>query len=363
MPVPGPLALEGGGVLRDLTVAYETWGELEVDGSNAVLLCHALTGDSHAHGDASDGHPTPGWWNGIVGPGCGIDTEKYFVVCANVIGGCQGSTGPASIDPATDQPYGPRFPVVSVRDMVRTQEMLADELGVDRWLCVTGGSMGGMQALEWAVMYPDRVQSIAPIATASAASAQQIAWSAAGRWAIEADPRFSDGDFYDSRPGKGPHRGLGVARTIAMIHYRSDLEFERRFGRRSTEPTEPFRLDHRFEVEDYLAYQGDKIARRFDANTYLVMNKAMDLHDVGRGRGGIEAALARVKVPTLTMGITSDFLYPAALQAELRDQLANCGVPVRYVEIDSDNGHDSFLIDADQVGPAIAEFLESVAKV
>ncbi|MGH2684551.1 MAG: homoserine O-acetyltransferase family protein, partial [Actinomycetota bacterium] len=198
-----PFALEGGGVLRDVTIAYETWGELDATGSNAVLVCHALTGDSHATGDMGPGHPSPGWWNGMIGPGLALDTNRHFIVCANVLGGCQGSTGPASSHPDTGRPYGSSFPVVSVRDMVRTQAKLADHLGVSRWLTVIGGSMGGMQVLEWGVMFPERVVSLIPVATAAAASAQQIAWWSTGRRIIHLDPRWRDGEYYDARPGDG----------------------------------------------------------------------------------------------------------------------------------------------------------------
>jgi len=357
-----PFVLEGGGMLHDITLAYETWGDLDASGSNAVLVCHALTGDSHVAGDVGPGHPTSGWWDGLVGPGRGLDTERYFVVCANVLGGCQGTTGPASTDPATGRPYGSQFPVVSVRDMVRTQEVLTRHLGIDRWLTVVGGSMGGMQVLEWGVMFPERVRSLTPIATCTAASAQQIAYGTVGRRAIHLDPRWRGGDYYDAEPGDGPHEGLSVARMTSQITYRSDDVFTDRFGREVVEPLDGFSLWQRFQVERYLEYHGHKLVRRFDANTYLLLSKAMDLHDIGRGRGGIDEALARIRVPVLTMGIRSDTLYPPYQQLQIRDGLLAHGVDCDYVEIDSPHGHDGFLIDVDQVGAALAKFLTIVEK-
>ncbi len=356
-----PFALEGGGMLSGAEVCYETWGSLDGAASNAVLVCHALTGDAHAYGDALAGQVTPGWWNDIVGPGRPIDTDRYFVVCANVLGGCQGTTGPASIDPSTGRSYGSRFPVVTIRDVVRSQRALAAHLGIDRWLAVVGGSMGGMQALEWAVSYPDRLGGLVVIASAAAASAQQIAWSRTGRQAIIDDPGFAGGDYYDREPGHGPHRGLANARRIAMIHYRSDEEFQRRFGRASNESGDPFRLDHRFDVESYLDYQADKMVRRFDANSYLLLNKMMDLHDVGRGRGGVERALERVRVPSLVMSVSTDFLYPRHQQMEIVDALSG-RVAIEHVDITSDNGHDGFLTEPDQTGFPTGEFLDRLAK-
>jgi homoserine O-acetyltransferase/O-succinyltransferase len=360
-----PLALEGGGRLRDLTLAYETWGTLDADGGNAVLICHAWTGDSHVVGPAGKGHPTSGWWEGIVGPGAAIDTDRYFVVCANVLGGCQGSTGPASVDPATGARYGSRFPQVSIRDMVRTQALLADHLGIRQWLSVVGGSMGGMQVLEWGVTFPTRVRSLVAVATCAASSAKQIALGAVGRRAIRMDPRWRNGDYYDAEPGDGPHDGLAVARMLAQITFRSDDVFQDRFGRELADGAraqEGFHLWQRFEVERYLDYHGEKLVRRFDANSYLVLSKAMDLHDIGRGRGGMERAYGRIGVPVLSMGIPTDQLYPEYQQWEIRDGLLAARGRVEYVRIDSPHGHDAFLIDLDQVGGAIRPFLDDVAK-
>lgn len=352
-----PLRLEGGGRLEAVDVAYETWGTLAPDASNAVLVCHALTGDAHVAGRAAPGQPTPGWWDALVGPGRAVDTDRYFVVCSNVLGGCQGSTGPASIDPATGSPYGSAFPVVTIRDMVRTQALLADRLGIDRWRAVIGGSMGGMQALEWAAMFPERVRSVVLASTTAAASAQQIAWSHIGRMAIQADPRFRGGDYYDAAPGDGPHRGLAVARMCAQVTYRSDEVFTERFHRTLLGRLD-FSLDPQFDVEGYLDYHGLKLTRRFDANSYIRLNRAMDLHDVARGRGSTEGGLARIQAPALVAAVRSDGLYPPIQQQVLADGLASLGGDVTWVDIDSPHGHDGFLIETAQLAGPINTFLE-----
>jgi len=360
LPHDRPFALEGGGLLRGATIAFETWGELAPDGGNAVLVCHALTGDSHAAGGLDVGHATPGWWDGMIGPGRTLDPGRHFVVCVNVLGGCQGTTGPASPHPDDGRPWGPRFPVVSVRDMVRTQAAVADHLGVARWLMVVGGSMGGMQVLEWGVMYPDRVRSLVPIATAAAASAQQIGWWSAGRRAIRTDPAWRGGDYYDAPAGHGPHEGLGTARMISMMTFRSDDVFNERFGREVVEPIDGFSLWQRFQVERYIEYQGDKLVRRFDANSYLLLTKAMDLHDLARGRNGFGPAFRRLRAPILSVGISSDILYPPRQARAIHDLAVAAGVASRYAEIDSPHGHDAFLIDIDQVGGIVGELLDSV---
>lgn len=361
MAVDRPFVLEGGGMLHDLTVAFETWGTLSPEADNAVLVCHALTGDAHAAGPAGDGHPTPGWWDDAIGPGRAIDTDRYFVVCANVLGSCQGTSGPASPLPDRLGHYGPHFPVVTIRDMVRTQARLADALGIARWHAVIGGSMGGMQALEWAVMYPHRVGRLVAIATCTAATAQQIAWWSTGRRAIALDPKWRDGHYYDAVPGDGPHAGLALARQISQVTFRSDDVFTDRFGR---EPVEPiagrFEMWQRFQVERYLDYHGAKLARRFDANSYLLLTKAMDLHDIARGRGGLDAALGRISAPTLAMGVSSDILYPHYQQRDLVADIARLGGSATYAHIESPHGHDAFLIDIDQVAAALVPFLEGV---
>ena len=353
-----PIALDSGERLSDVVIAYETWGRLDAEASNAILIEHAWTGDSHVAGNAGAGHQSPGWWEGVVGPGLAIDTDRYFVVCPNVLGGCQGSTGPASINSATGRPYGSRFPVVTVRDMVRTQRHLADHLGVPRWHSVVGGSLGGMQALEWAITYPDRVGSLVVLASCLQATAQQIGWGAIGRRAIRLDPKWRGGEYYDAEPGDGPHEGLSVARTVAQMTFRSDNVFTDKFGRQLANDGSTG-LWQRFEVERYLDYHGDKLVQRFDANSYLTISKAMDLHDVARGRGGLEPAVARIAVPTLVVGIWSDILFPSYQQREIVSMLQARGRPAHYVEIDSPHGHDAFLIDLDQAGAALSPFLDS----
>jgi homoserine O-acetyltransferase len=349
-------------MLEHATLAYETWGELSPAADNAVLVCHALTGDSHAAGELGNGHPTPGWWEALVRPGGAIDTDRWFVVCVNVPGGCQGTTGPASPHPDDGKPYASRFPVVTIRDMVRAEAVVANELGIDQWMSVIGGSMGGMQVLEWGVMFPERVRSLVPICTTLAATAQQIAWWSTGRRIIRLDSRWRDGDYYDAAPGEGPSEGLALARMISQITFRTDDVFTDRFGRDVVEQVEQYEMWQRFQVERYLEYQGDKLARRFDANSYLLLTKAMDLHDLARGRGGMDAAVRRITAPALVMGVSSDILYPPYQQEMIAGALLGNGVDARYVEIDSPHGHDAFLIEDDQVGAALHDFLIDVEK-
>jgi homoserine O-acetyltransferase len=361
-PEDRPFALDGGTTLRNVSIAYETWGTLNAEKSNAVLLCHAWTGDSHAAGPAEDGHPTPGWWEGVIGSGLAIDTDRWFVVCSNTIGGCQGSTGPASPHPDDGKPYGSRFPVITVRDMVRAQVRLTDALGIKRWHSVIGGSMGGMQVLEWGITFPDRVHTLVPIATCAQATAQQIAWGAIGRRAISLDPKWNKGEYYDAAPGDGPWEGLAIARMVSQVTFRSDNVFTDRFGRDLADSDAAYNglgLWDRFEVESYLDHHGDRLNRRFDANSYLLIGKAMDLHDVARGRGGLERAMARIRANTLVIGISSDILYPTYQQRQIHSLIAGNGVGCTYVEIDSPHGHDSFLINIDQVGSPIRNFLNS----
>ncbi len=355
------LAVDSGATLTDVTVAYETWGRLAPDASNAVLICHAWTGDSHAAGPAGRGHSSPGWWDSMIGPGRPIDTDKLFVVCPNVLGGCQGTTGPASLVPGTTQPYGSRFPVVTIRDMVRVQARLADHLGVASWHTVIGGSMGGMQVLEWAITYPDRVRGLIPMATCMQSTAQQIAWGAIGRRAIALDPRWRGGDYYDAEPGDGPSEGLSIARMVAQVTFRSDNVFTERFGRAMTHRAElgdRFGLWQQFEVEQYLDHHGRKLGHRFDTNSYLLLGKAMDLHDLGRQRGHLEAAMGRITAPCLSIGISSDMLYPSYQQRQIVELLGSIGGEAGYVEIRSPHGHDAFLINLDQLADPIADFLE-----
>ncbi len=359
-PNDRPVALDSGKTLQQVTIAYETWGELNSEKSNAILLCHAWTGDSHAAGSAQDGQPTPGWWDGLVGSGCAIDTDKYFVVCTNSLGGCQGSTGPASLHPSDGKPYGSRFPVITVRDMVRAQVRVSDLLGIDVWHCVIGGSMGGMQVLEWGITFPHRVRSLVPIATCLQATAQQIAWGAIGRRSIRLDPKWRGGDYYDAAVGDGPWQGLAIARMVAQVTFRSDNVFTDRFGRELADTDTDYNglgLWDKFEVENYLDHHGDKLIRRFDTNSYLIIGKAMDLHDVARGRGSLQTAASRITAPVLSMGISSDILYPTYQQKQIREIINESGGSCEYVEIDSPHGHDAFLINLDQVGKPLTEFL------
>lgn len=354
-----PLALEGGGVLPEVSLAYETWGTLNAAADNAILICHALTGDAHVTGGGGGTYTAEGWWSRIVGPGLAIDTDTYFVVCANVLGGCQGSTGPSSIDPATQKHYGSSFPQITNRDIVRSQTALADALGVERWFSVVGGSMGGMTTLEWAAMYPERVRSIAPIATTLAASAQQIAWSAVGRLSIANDPNFANGDYYDQ--AEGPGRGLAIAREIAMIHYRSDAEWTERFGRDPLDRLDSFDQWGRFQIEGYLDHHGKKFPERFDANSYMVLNRTMDLHDIGRDRGGPYAALRGFTGPSMTVSVSTDFLYPPHQQAAMAEVLGAEGRSCAHHHIDSIYGHDGFLVEHDKLAPLLEEFFAKVA--
>lgn len=354
-----PFVLEGGGQLRDIDLAFETWGTLNPQGTNAILLCHALTGDSHAAGVASMGHMTPGWWDPLVGPGRAVDTDRYFVVCANVLGGCQGSTGPSSNRPDGTGRYGPSFPVVSIRDQARLMAKLGASLGVQRWHSVIGGSMGGMIVLELAVMFPDRIRSIVPIATCAAATAQQIAWWSTGRRVIALDPLWNRGDYYDAPNGGGPHAGLALARSVSQITFRTDDVFTDRFGRDVVEPVDgAFSMWQRFEVERYLEYHGNKLVRRFDANSYLLLTKAMDLHDLGRGRGGLAAALRRVTARAVVLGVNSDFLYPEYQQHELVQGMTNAQADYRL--IDSPHGHDAFLIEMGQLGTILGDLFDEL---
>ena len=360
-PNDRPVALDSGKTLQQVTIAYETWGQLNSDKSNAILLCHAWTGDSHAAGSAQDGQPTPGWWDGLVGSGCAIDTDKYFVVCTNSLGGCQGSTGPASLHPLDGKPYGSRFPVITVRDMVRAQVRVSDLLGIDVWHSVIGGSMGGMQVLEWGITFPHRVRTLVPIATCLQATAQQIAWGAIGRRSIRLDPKWRGGDYYDAAVGDGPWQGLAIARMVAQVTFRSDNVFTDRFGRELADTDADYNglgLWDKFEVENYLDHHGDKLIRRFDTNSYLIIGKAMDLHDVARGRGSLQTAASRITAPVLSMGISSDILYPTYQQKQIREIISESGGSCEYVEIDSPHGHDAFLINLDQVGKPLIEFLQ-----
>ena len=351
----GPVRLEAGGALPAVRVAYETWGRLSPARDNAVLVEHALTGDSHVVGDAGPGHPTAGWWNGLIGPGLALDTDRWFVVASNVLGGCQGTTGPAS-DAPDGRPWGSRFPYVTVRDQVAVEERLAAELGIDRWGLVVGGSMGGMRALEWAVSRPSQVERLLVLASTPYATGDQIAWCAGQLAAIRADHHYRGGDYYDAPPGAGPHAGLGVARRIAHATYRSEPELNLRFGRKAQPNEQPLAGRGRFAVESYLDHQADKLVRRFDANSYVVLTEAMNSHDVGRGRGGTAAALSRVSARTAVAAIDSDRLYPVPLNREIAEGVGDT-LPLRV--IGSPYGHDGFLIETGAVAEVLGELLAS----
>ncbi|WP_263121001.1 homoserine O-acetyltransferase [Cellulomonas fimi] len=352
----GPLALEADGLLPSVRLAYETWGTLAPDHSNAVLVLHALTGDAHVTGDAGPGHPTPGWWSTLVGPGAPIDTDRWFVVAPNVLGGCQGSTGPASAHPDDGRPWGSRFPQLTVRDQVAAELRLADALGIRSWALVVGASMGGQRALEWAVTAPERVRALAAIATSAQTSGDQIASFHTQLTALTADPRFRGGDYYDAADGDGPHAGLGLARQIAHQTYRSAEELDTRFGRFPQGGEQPL-SGGRFAVQSYLDHHGDKLARRFDANTYAVLTRSMITHDIGRDRGGVEAALAQITARTLVVAVDSDRLFLPAQSARIAAGVPGAA-PLRTLH--TPYGHDGFLIEHEQLGPIVREHLEVV---
>src|SRR3954453_1852747 len=348
------LALDCGVTLKHVQVAYETYGSLNQDRTNAVLVLHAFSGDAHAAGvHRQTGQP--GWWSAMIGPGLAFDTDRYFVICSNVLGGCQGTTGPASVNPATGVPYGMSFPVITIRDMVRLQRMLVKQLGIERLLCVAGGSMGGMQALEWSVSYPDMVLSTIPIATTWRHSAQQIAFNEVGRQAIMADPDWSRGDYH----GKQSHgRGLAVARMVGHITYMSDESMREKFGRRLRgKESFSFGFDVDFEVESYLRYRGSQFVTRFDANSYLFIPKAMDYFDLTGGQGSIAAALEPARARFLVISFSSDWLYPSYQSQEMVRALRSRNRDVAYVELQSNYGHDSFLVDVAEQSALVAGFL------
>ncbi|NUU05966.1 homoserine O-acetyltransferase [Leifsonia sp. C5G2] len=352
----GAFTFESGESLPFVRVAYETWGELSPERDNAVLVLHALTGDSHAIGPAGRGHSTPGWWQGIIGPGKAIDTDRWFVVAPNMLGGCQGTTGPASLAPDGAE-WGARFPFTTIRDQVNAQAALADALGIERWGAVVGGSMGGMQALEWGVSFPDRVARLAVIAAPPYSTADQIALNSVQIEAVRTDPLFRGGQYYDAEDGDGPHRGLALARRMALLNYRSPSELNARFQRAWQSGISPLGGGGRFAVESYLDFHGNKFTRRFDANSYLTLVEAMNSHDVGRGRGGLAAALSRVTARTLVVGIDSDRLFPVEGQEQIAYHVPDTLDGRVPVVIRSDFGHDGFLIEDDAVSAQLRRLL------
>jgi homoserine O-acetyltransferase len=349
------LPLDNGGTLAGVDVAYETYGRLNAGKSNAILVLHAFSGDAHAAGINHEGKP--GWWDNMIGPHKGFDTDRYFVICANVLGGCRGTTGPASINPATGCPYAMSFPVITIGDMVRLQKMLIDSLGIQRLLAVSGGSMGGMQALQWAVQYPDSVVAAIPIASTTRHSAQQIAFNEVGRQAIMADPDWCDGNYYGKTP---PARGLSVARMVGHITYMSDDSMREKFGRRLRgKEAFGFGFDVDFEVESYLRYRGSQFVNRFDANSYLYITKAMDYFDLTSGNGSIAAALEPTRARFLVISFSSDWLYPSYQSQEMVRALRSRNRDVAYVELQSNYGHDSFLVDVAEQSALVAGFLST----
>ena len=354
----GALELEGGGRLPAVRIAYETWGTLNADRSNAVLVLHALTGDSHVTGPPTPGQPMAGWWSDTVGPGRSVDTDEWFVVAPNMLGGCQGTTGPASPSPLGRE-WGPDFPYVTIRDQVAAQVAFSDRLGIDRWAAVIGGSMGGMQSLEWAVGHPDRLERVAVLAAPPMSRADQIALNSVQIEAVRMDPAFADGDYYESADGEGPHRGLALARRMALLNYRSPDELNDRFERSWQSVLSPLGDGGRFAVESYLDFHGNKFSRRFDANSYITLVEAMNSHDVGRGRGGVVAALGRASAKALVLGIDSDRLFPLENQVLIAEHLSGNIDGTRTAVIGSQFGHDGFLIEHAVVGPHLARLLAS----
>jgi homoserine O-acetyltransferase len=354
--IADPFTLESGASFPSLDIAYTVHGALNADGTNAVLICHALTGHAHAADTTlAYGETITGWFNGLIGPGKVFDTGRYAVICANVLGSCYGTTGPTSINPASGKPYAKDFPQVNVRDMVRAQKLLLDRIGVKRLVTVIGGSLGGMQALEWGALYPDMVDSVIPIGTSAKHSAWCIGISETQRLAIMSDPDWNGGDYVEQ-----PAKGLAIARAIAMIWYRSQPSFEDRFGGKpagsfdGSGRTRLFRtipLNHA--VESYLRYQGQKLVDRFDANSYIVLTRAMDIHDLGVGRGGVERALQNFKPRLLAVGISSDVLYPTHEQRFIASAVPGG----RYAELDSPYGHDAFLMEFESMNRILSDFL------
>ena len=359
--VDAPLRLDCGVELGPYTVAYQTYGTLDADRSNAILVCHALTGDQFV----ADPHPItgkPGWWDLMVGPGLSLDTEHYFIICANVLGGCMGTTGPLEVNPVTGEPYGLSFPVITVGDMVRAQKRLIDHLGIERLFCVIGGSMGGMQVLQWAASYPDSVFAAVPIACAARHTAQNIAFHEVGRQAVMADPDWCGGDYLGQ--GKRPYHGLAVARMEAHITYLSEAALQRKFGRNLQDRSKvTYGFDADFQVESYLRHQGITFVDRFDANSYLYITRAMDYFDLAAEHGGrLADAFRDTRVRFCVISFTSDWLFPTRESRAIVHALNAVAANVSFVELDSDGGHDSFLLDQPELFSVLTGFLEGCAE-
>ncbi len=351
------LKLQCGQLLAPITLRYETYGTLSPDADNAILIEHALSGDAHVAGYYSESDEKPGWWDTMVGPGKTFDTNKYFIVCSNVIGGCSGSTGPGSMNPATGRRYGMDFPFVTIADMVHAQKKLMDHLGIRKWLCVAGGSMGGMQVLRWALLYPDCMESIIPIATTSRISAQSIAFNWVGREAIMSDPEWNGGHYTDQ-----PDRGLAIARMLAHITYLSEESMRRKFGRKLQSAKDySFDFDKDFSVESYLEHQGMRFVDRFDANAYLYITRAIDYFDVAdKSNGDLAKGLLPIQCKTLVVSFSSDWLFPPEQSREMVRGMLKNGLDVTYCNIKSSYGHDAFLLEDDTLGRLISNFLANV---
>jgi len=353
-----PLELDCGRTLAPVNIRYETYGSLNADRSNAVLILHALTGDAHLAGYHSDSDKKPGWWDKMVGPGKAFDTDKYFIVCSNVIGGCTGSTGPRSINPETGKPYNMTFPFITISDMVRAQHRLMQHLDIEKWLSIAGGSMGGMQALQWAVDYPEAVGSVMAIATTARLSPQSIAFDWVGRQAIMSDPNWKKGEYEDDME---PDQGLAIARMVGHITYLSDESMDKKFGRRLQEKEKfSFDFSRNFQVESYLEYQGQQFVERFDANSYLYISRAMDYYDIAqKGDGDLNQAFTDVTSPFLIISFSSDWLFPKSHSKELVKALRNNNIDVTYCDIESSYGHDAFLLEIETLEKLVSGFLGS----
>ncbi len=359
---PHEFVFENGQRLGPLTLAYETYGRLDPAGRNAVLVLHALTGDSHAAGYYSEEDLKPGWWDIMVGPGKAIDTDRYFVICSNVLGGCMGSSGPSSIDPSTGRPYGLRFPPVTIGDMVRAQKLLVQHLGIDKLLAVIGGSMGGMQVLEWSVRYPDMVEGAIPIATTTRHSAMAIAFNEVARQAIMSDPNWNNGDYYGSLP---PVHGQAVARMIGHVTYLSDIALRRKFDRKvKTSRRSSLVFETDFQVSSYLKYQGEKFVNRFDANSFLYLTRATDYFNLAasHGQGSLVKAFSHTSARFLVISFSSDWLYPTYQSKEMVKAMKKNSLEVNFCEIQIDYGHDSFLVPNPRLSRLVSAFLDKLYR-
>jgi homoserine O-acetyltransferase/O-succinyltransferase len=357
---PNELYLQSGRILGPIEVTYETYGELSPERNNAILVCHALSGDAHAAGRHAASDRKPGWWDPMIGPGRPLDTERYFVISSNVLGSCRGTTGPASLNPRTGKPYGMQFPIISIRDMVKVQALLLEQLGVEKLLCVIGGSMGGMQALEWAVRYPKRVALAVPISTTGASSPLSIGFNKVGRRAIMSDPNWRGGNYHGQEP---PRDGLAIARMIGHLTFLSDTSMRRKFGRRISGREGIYAFTAQYDVERYLHYNGYSFTDRFDANSYLYITKALDAFDLGDGfAGGIQEALSQVEGRVRFITFTSDWLYPPLDTDFMEEHLRRAGKSVEHLRVISDYGHDAFLVEYDRYAHHVTEAVDAVSE-